>query len=129
MPSIDALNLRIPVRSPTLIGLNLSLATLVGIASKRKQFLAKEGRPGRRCSPREVLLRRCVCQRAGGTGEGPKEWSRRHGPRSGVGGVGEQPEKAATTEVLAVEDDDGGIPLPDFTSRCCGQALGAGGAR
>jgi hypothetical protein len=76
-----------------------------------------------------VLLRRRVCQWGGGTGEGPKEWSRRRGPRSGVGGVGEEPEKAATVEVLMVEDDDGGIPLPDFTSRCCGQALGAGGAQ
>jgi hypothetical protein len=39
MPSIDALNLRIPARSPTLIGLDLSLTTLVSIAGKRKQFL------------------------------------------------------------------------------------------
>jgi hypothetical protein len=39
MPSIDALSLRIPVRSPTLIGLDFLLTTLVGIAGKRKQFL------------------------------------------------------------------------------------------
>jgi hypothetical protein len=39
MPSIGGLSLRIPVRSPTLIGLDFPLTTLVGIASKRKQFL------------------------------------------------------------------------------------------
>jgi hypothetical protein len=39
MPSINALSLRIPVRSPTLIGLDLPLATLIGIAGKRKQIL------------------------------------------------------------------------------------------
>jgi hypothetical protein len=39
MPSIDALSLRIPVRSPTLIGLDFLLTTLVSIAGKRKQFL------------------------------------------------------------------------------------------
>jgi hypothetical protein len=39
MPSIDALSLRILVRSPTLIGLDLPLTILVGIAGKRKQFL------------------------------------------------------------------------------------------
>jgi hypothetical protein len=39
MPSIDTLSLRIPVRSPTLIGLDFPLTTLVGIAEKRKQFL------------------------------------------------------------------------------------------
>jgi hypothetical protein len=39
MPSIDALSLRIPVRSPTLIGLDLPLTTLIGIAGKRKQIL------------------------------------------------------------------------------------------
>jgi hypothetical protein len=39
MPSIDALSLRIPVRSSTLIGLNLPLTTLIGIAETRKQFL------------------------------------------------------------------------------------------
>jgi hypothetical protein len=76
-----------------------------------------------------VLLRRRACQLGGGTGEGLKESSRRCGPHSGVGGVGEQPEKATTAEVLAVEDDDGGIPFPGFASRRCGQALGARGAR
>jgi hypothetical protein len=37
MPSIDALSLR--VRSPTLIGFDFPLTTLVGITRKRKQFL------------------------------------------------------------------------------------------
>jgi hypothetical protein len=39
MPSIGILSLRIPVRSPTLTGLDFQLATLVSIAGKRKQFL------------------------------------------------------------------------------------------
>jgi hypothetical protein len=39
MSSIDILNLRIPVRSPSLIGLDFPLTTLVGITGKRKQFL------------------------------------------------------------------------------------------
>jgi hypothetical protein len=39
MPSIDALSLRIPVRSPTLIDLDFPLITLVDIAGKGKQFL------------------------------------------------------------------------------------------
>jgi hypothetical protein len=39
MPSIDALSLRILVWSPTIIGLDLPLTTLVGIIGKRKQFL------------------------------------------------------------------------------------------
>jgi hypothetical protein len=39
MSSIGALSLRIPVRSPTLIGLDFPLTTLIGITSKRKQFL------------------------------------------------------------------------------------------
>jgi hypothetical protein len=39
MPSIGALNLRIPVWSSTLIGLNFPLTTLIGIVGKRKQFL------------------------------------------------------------------------------------------
>jgi hypothetical protein len=39
MPSIGALSLRIPVRSPTLFGLNFPLTTLVGIAGKREQLL------------------------------------------------------------------------------------------
>jgi hypothetical protein len=39
MSSIDALSLRIPVQSPTLIGLDFPLTTLVGITGKRKQFL------------------------------------------------------------------------------------------
>jgi hypothetical protein len=38
MPSIGILSLRIPVRSPTLVGFDFPLATLVGIAGKRKQF-------------------------------------------------------------------------------------------
>jgi hypothetical protein len=39
MPSIGVLSLRIPVRSPTLIGLDFPLTTLIGITDKRKQFL------------------------------------------------------------------------------------------
>jgi hypothetical protein len=39
MLSIGTLNLRIPVRSPTLIGLDFPLTTLIGIVNKRKQFL------------------------------------------------------------------------------------------
>jgi hypothetical protein len=39
MSSIGALNLRIPVRSSTLIGLDFPMTTLIGIADKRKQFL------------------------------------------------------------------------------------------
>jgi hypothetical protein len=39
MPSIDTLSLRIPVRSPTLIGMDLPLTTLIGIVGKRKQIL------------------------------------------------------------------------------------------
>jgi hypothetical protein len=39
MSSIGALSLRIPVRSPTLLGLDFSLTTLISITEKRKQFL------------------------------------------------------------------------------------------
>jgi hypothetical protein len=39
MPSIETLSLRIPVWSPTLIGLDFPLTTLIGIAGKRKQLL------------------------------------------------------------------------------------------
>jgi hypothetical protein len=39
MSSIGTLSLRIPLRSPTLIGLDFPLTTLVGITDKRKQFL------------------------------------------------------------------------------------------
>jgi hypothetical protein len=39
MPSIDALSLKIPVRGPTLTGLDLPLTTLVGIVDKRNQIL------------------------------------------------------------------------------------------
>jgi hypothetical protein len=39
MSSISALSLRIPVRSPTLIVLDIPLTTLIGIAGKRKEFL------------------------------------------------------------------------------------------
>jgi hypothetical protein len=39
MPSIGALSLRVPVRSPTLNGLDFPLTTLIGIVGKRKQFL------------------------------------------------------------------------------------------
>jgi hypothetical protein len=39
MSSIGILSLRITVRSPTLIGLDFLLTTLIGIVGKRKQFL------------------------------------------------------------------------------------------
>jgi hypothetical protein len=39
MSSIGILSLGIPVRSPTLAGLDFPLATLIGITGKRKQFL------------------------------------------------------------------------------------------
>jgi hypothetical protein len=39
MSSIDILSLGILVWSPTLVGLDFPLATLVGIVGKRKQFL------------------------------------------------------------------------------------------
>jgi hypothetical protein len=39
MPSIGILILRIPVRSPTLLGFDFPLTTLVGITGKRKQLL------------------------------------------------------------------------------------------
>jgi hypothetical protein len=39
MPSIGALSQRIPVWSPTLIGFDFPLTTLIGIAEKRKKFL------------------------------------------------------------------------------------------
>jgi hypothetical protein len=38
MPSINTLSLRIPIRCPTLISLDLPLTTLVGITRKRKQL-------------------------------------------------------------------------------------------
>jgi hypothetical protein len=39
MPSIDALSLRIPVQSLTLIDLDFPPTILIGIVKKRKQFL------------------------------------------------------------------------------------------
>jgi hypothetical protein len=39
MSSISALSLRIQVWSPTLLGLDFPLTTLIGIIGKRKQFL------------------------------------------------------------------------------------------
>jgi hypothetical protein len=39
MPSISVLSLRILVRCPTLIGLDLSLTTLIDIIEKRKKLL------------------------------------------------------------------------------------------
>jgi hypothetical protein len=39
MLSIGALSLRVPVWSPTLIGSDFPLTTLIGIARKREQFL------------------------------------------------------------------------------------------
>jgi hypothetical protein len=37
--TIGTLSLRIPVWSPTLIGLDFTLTTLIGIAGKRKQLI------------------------------------------------------------------------------------------
>jgi hypothetical protein len=51
------------------------------------------------------------------------------GARYEVNRVGGQAEEVAACEVLVEEDDGGEVPWPDFTSRCCGQALGAGGAQ
>jgi hypothetical protein len=39
MPSIGALSLRVPVQSPTFLGLDLPLTTLIGITGKRKPLL------------------------------------------------------------------------------------------
>jgi hypothetical protein len=39
MTSIGATSLRIPVRHPTLIGLDLPLASLIDIGGKRKKIL------------------------------------------------------------------------------------------
>jgi hypothetical protein len=39
MKYINALSLRIPVQSPTLIGLDFPLTTLINITGKSKQFL------------------------------------------------------------------------------------------
>jgi hypothetical protein len=39
MSSISTLSLRNLVRSPTLLGLDFSVTTLIGITRKRKQFL------------------------------------------------------------------------------------------
>jgi hypothetical protein len=39
MTSIGALSLWIPVRCPTLVGLDLPLSSLIGIAGKRKKLL------------------------------------------------------------------------------------------
>jgi hypothetical protein len=39
MPSINAPSLRILVRSPTLVGLDFPMTTLVSITGKRKQLL------------------------------------------------------------------------------------------
>jgi hypothetical protein len=39
MSPISALSLMIPVQSPTLINLDFSLTTLIGITGKRMQFL------------------------------------------------------------------------------------------
>jgi hypothetical protein len=39
MSSINAISMRVPVWPPTLIGLDLPLTALVGIADKRKQIL------------------------------------------------------------------------------------------
>jgi hypothetical protein len=47
MTSIDILSLGIPVRSPTLAGLDFPLATLIDITGKRKQFLTCTQKIGR----------------------------------------------------------------------------------
>jgi hypothetical protein len=47
MPSIGILSLGIPVWSPTLIGLDFPLITLIGIVGKRKQFLTCTQKIGR----------------------------------------------------------------------------------
>jgi hypothetical protein len=60
-------------------------------------------------------------------GRGGAPWHR--GGCSGVGGVGEQSERATTSEALTEEDDNGEISLPGFSSLHCGQALAGGGAR
>jgi hypothetical protein len=57
MASIGTIRLRIPVQSPTLIGLDFPLTTLIGIADKRKQLLtctqkATRGKLERLCSAR-----------------------------------------------------------------------------
>jgi hypothetical protein len=39
MPSIGTQSLRIPEQSPTVIGLDFPLTTLIGITGKRKQLL------------------------------------------------------------------------------------------
>jgi hypothetical protein len=47
MSSIGILSLRIPVRSPTLIGLDFPLTTIVSITGKRKQLLTYTQKIGR----------------------------------------------------------------------------------
>jgi hypothetical protein len=44
---MDVLSLRILVRSPTLIGLDFPLTTLIGIVGKRKQFLTRTQKTAR----------------------------------------------------------------------------------
>jgi hypothetical protein len=39
MTSLSALRLRVPIRHPTLIGLDLPLTPLIGITKKRKKIL------------------------------------------------------------------------------------------
>jgi hypothetical protein len=57
MSSIGTLSLRIPVRSPTLIGLDFPLTTLIGIAGKRMQLLTCTQK-----STREKLERLCLAR-------------------------------------------------------------------
>jgi hypothetical protein len=47
MSSTGTLSLRITVRSPTLIGLDFPLTTLIGIAGKSEQFLTRTQKIGR----------------------------------------------------------------------------------
>jgi hypothetical protein len=47
MSSISVLSLRIPVQSPTLIGLDFPLTTLIGITGNKKQFLTSSQKTAR----------------------------------------------------------------------------------
>jgi hypothetical protein len=57
MPSISALSLRIPVWSPTLLGLDFPLTTHIGITKKRKQFLSCKQKTTRAKLERACLTR------------------------------------------------------------------------
>jgi hypothetical protein len=57
MLSIGILSLRIPIQSPTLIGLDFPLTTLVGITGKRKQLLTYTQK-----ATRAKLVRLCLAR-------------------------------------------------------------------